>query len=64
MFSQDPELLRLQVLAMEAYERFSRLAGFQNSEVLEHAREIWLEARTAYQRYAQCHAPQASAVKH
>jgi hypothetical protein len=55
--SKDPELARLQDLALAASQRFERLGqGFvQDSEVVRHAKDIWLEAKAAASDYANWH---------
>jgi hypothetical protein len=59
--SKDPELARLQDLALAARQRFQRLgSGFvQEGEVVRHAKDIWLEAKAAASDYANTHKPGA-----
>jgi len=61
MPSEDPELLRLQGLALAARQRFVRLKEcLHEPEVLRHAEDIWLEARAAAAEYEDWHAPRLS----
>ncbi len=54
--NDDPELLRLQEAALAAHKRLERLGeAFQDSEVLRHAEDIWLEARAEASQYANWH---------
>jgi hypothetical protein len=49
----DRELLRLQKAEQAAWERLERLSGTPSCppEVLQDARNLWLEAQTALTRY-------------
>ena len=48
MFSEDPKLLRLRLLEMDARRRYLRLDEyFYAPDVLRHAKDIWMEARAA-----------------
>jgi hypothetical protein len=51
--SKDPELARLQDLALAARQRLERLSqGFDHdSEVVRRAKDIWLEAKVAASDY-------------
>jgi hypothetical protein len=54
--NDDPELLRLKEEALAARQRLERLGkGFQDPEVLRHAKDIWKEARAEAAQYATWH---------